>query len=390
MSIGIKKANRLQELPPYLFAELDRKKEELSKKGVDIINLGVGDPDQPTPEHIIEELYNASHDPANHQYANYVGMPRLREAIANFYERRFDVRLDHEKEVLTLIGSKEGIGHIPLAFVDPGDIVLVPDPAYPVYRAGTLFAGGIPYYMPLLKENEFLPDLEAIDPQIARRAKMMFINYPNNPTTACAELSFFERVVSFAKEHNIIVCHDAAYSEIAYDGYEPPSFLKVDGAKEVGIEFHSLSKTYNMTGWRIGFAVGNRNIIQGLGLIKTNLDSGIFRAVQFAGIVALTGPQENVSRMRNIYQRRRDALVDGLNSIGWEVHRPRATFYVWAPVPSGYTSKELAQTLLEKAGILATPGIGFGENGEGYIRFSLTVDDKKLSEAVQRIKNIRM
>jgi len=388
--VTIKKARRLEQLPPYLFAELDRKKQELIKKGTDVINLGVGDPDQPTPEHIIEELYKASHDPVTHQYATYVGMPRLREAIANFYEKRFGVELDHEKEVLTLIGSKEGIGHIPLAFVNNGDVVLVPDPAYPVYKAGTVFAGGDPYYMPLLKENEFLPDLEAIDPQVARHAKMMFINYPNNPTAACADVSFFEKVVSFAKEHNIIVCHDAAYSEVAYDGYEPPSFLKIDGAKEVGIEFHSLSKTYNMTGWRIGFAVGNRDIIQGLGLIKTNLDSGIFRAVQFAGVVALTGPQENISRMQKIYQERRDALVDGLNSIGWKVQKPKATFYVWAPVPSGYTSKELAGTLLEKAGILATPGIGFGENGEGFIRFSLTVDDKKLEEAVRRIKNIRM
>jgi LL-diaminopimelate aminotransferase len=390
MSISIKKARRLEELPPYLFAELDGKKQELIKKGVDIINLGVGDPDQPTPEHIIEELYKASSNPATHQYATYAGMPKLREAIANFYERRFNVKLDHEKEVLTLIGSKEGIGHIPLAFIDSGDIVLIPDPAYPVYRAGTIFAGGEPYYMPLLKENGFLPDLEAIDPQVARHAKMMFINYPNNPTAACAEVKFFEKVVSFAKEHNIIVCHDAAYSEIAYDGYAPPSFLKVEGAKEVGIEFHSLSKTYNMTGWRIGFAVGNKDIIQGLGVVKTNLDSGIFRAVQFAGIVALTGPQENIIRMQKIYQARRDALVDGLNSIGWNVQKPKATFYVWAPVPPGYTSKELVQTLLEKAGILATPGRGFGENGEGYIRFSLTVDDKRLEEAVKRIRNIRM
>ena len=390
MSIIIKKARRLAELPPYLFAELDRKKQELIKKGTDVINLGVGDPDQPTPEHIIEELYKASQNPDTHQYATYVGMPELREAIAGFYEKRFGVELDHEKEVLTLIGSKEGIGHIPLAFVNSGDVVLVPDPAYPVYKVGTLFAGGEPYYMPLLKGNGFLPDLEAIDPQVARHAKMMFINYPNNPTSACCDVSFFEKVVEFAQEHNIIVCHDAAYSEIAYDGYEPPSFLAVPGAKEVGIEFHSLSKTYNMTGWRIGFAVGNKDIIQGLGIIKTNLDSGIFRAVQFAGIVALTGPQENIARMQKIYQKRRDALVDGLNSIGWKVQKPKATFYVWAPVPPGYTSKELAGTLLEKAGILATPGVGFGENGEGFIRFSLTVDDKKLAEAVQRIKNIRM
>jgi LL-diaminopimelate aminotransferase len=390
MSIDIKNAARFEELPPYLFAELDRKKQEVLKKGVDIINLGVGDPDQPTPEHIIEELYKASSDPVNHQYATYVGMPELREAIADFYERRFGVKLDHQSEVLALIGSKEGIGHIPLAFVNPGETVLVPDPAYPVYKAGTIFAGGIPYYMPLLKENGFLPDLERIDPQIARHAKMMFINYPNNPTAACANLKFFEEVIEFAKEHNIIVCHDAAYSEISYDNYKCPSFLEASGAKEVGIEFHSLSKTYNMAGWRIGFAVGNRDIIRGLGIIKTNLDSGIFRAVQFAGVVALRGPQENISRMCRIYQARRDALVDGLNSSGWKVTKPKATFYVWAPVPSGYTSKELAETLLEKAGILVTPGTGFGENGEGYIRFSLTVDDERLNEAVRRIKNIRM
>jgi LL-diaminopimelate aminotransferase len=390
MSINIKKAKRLEELPPYLFAELDHKKQELIKKGMDIINLGVGDPDQPTPEHIIEELYKASQNPATHQYATYAGMPSLREAIANWYEKRFGVELDHEKEVLVLIGSKEGIGHIPLAFVNPGDVVLVPDPGYPVDKAGTVFADGVPYYMPLLKENEFLPDLEAIDPQIARHARMMFINYPNNPTAACCDINFFEKVIAFAKEPNIMVCHDAAYSEIAYDGYEAPSFLQAYGAKEVGIEFHSLSKTYNMTGWRIGFAVGNREIIEGLGLIKTNLDSGIFKAVQFAGIVALTGPQENITRMCKIYQARRDALVDGLNSLGWKVPKPRATFYVWVPVPSGYTSRELVATLLEKAGILATPGIGFGENGEGYIRFSLTVDDKRLAEAVKRIKNIRM
>jgi len=379
------KAERLNKLPPYLFKEIDRKKAEMRAKGVDIIDLGIGDPDLPTPAHIIEAMKEAVADPPNHRYPSYSGMLDFRAAVAEWYKKRFGVDLDPEKEVLTLIGSKEGIGHLPLAFINPGDLALIPTPGYPVYHTATLFSGGQSFFMPLLKENGFLPVLESIPEDVAGQAKVMFINYPNNPTAAVADLGFFDRVVEFARKHQILICHDAAYTEIAYDGYEPPSFLQVEGAKEVGLEFHSLSKTYNMTGWRIGFAVGNGEAVDGLGAIKSNIDSGVFQAIQFAGIKALRDDQSCVKDMRDIYSRRRDLMVKGLRSAGFEVETPKASFYLWIKVPAGYSSTQLATRLLEK-GVVVTPGNGFGEPGEGYFRIALTQKRERLSEAIERIK----
>ena len=384
----IEKAERLKQLPPYLFKEIDRQKEEVRAKGIDIIDLGVGDPDLPTPPHIIEASNRAASDPANHRYPSYSGMHDFNAAVARWYQRRFGVDLDPGEEVVTLIGSKEGIAHIPLAFIDPGDVALVASPGYPVYHIGTQFAGGEPYFMDLLKENRFLPDLKAISPEIAQRAKMMFINYPNNPTAAVATKDFFESVVAFAAEYNVIVCHDAAYSEMAFDGYKPTSFLEVQEAKSVGIEFHSLSKTYNMTGWRIGFAVGCADVISALGQVKSNIDSGAFQAVQIAGITALEGDQACVEEMRQTYAERRDILVAGLRSAGFSMEKPPATFYLWVEVPQGYTSAGFASLLLTEAGIVTTPGNGFGAAGEGYVRMALTVDRERIREAVKRISRL--
>lgn len=383
-------AQRLSKLPPYLFAEIDRMKQDAIRRGMDIINLGIGDPDLPTPPHIVARMQEASADPRHHQYPSYEGMFSFRQAVADWYSKRFGVTLDPATEVLSLIGSKEGIGHIPLAFVDPGDVVLVPDPGYPVYQAGTVFADGIPYFMPLTRERGFLPDLDAIPPEVLKKARIMFLNYPNNPTAAVAPRAFFIEAVDFARRHGLILCHDAAYSEMAYDGYLPESLLEVDGAKDVAIEYHSLSKTYNMTGWRIGFAVGCREVLSGLGRIKTNLDSGIFQAVQEAGIAALGGPQECVDAMRTVYKARRDALVDGLSALGLLVDRPKATFYVWIGVPDGHTSASFAAALLSEAGIVMTPGTGFGRSGEGYIRAALTVDVSRILEAVERIAALNL
>lgn len=378
-------ARRLGELPPYLFVEIDRKKREAAARGVDIINLGIGDPDLPTPAPIIRALAKAAREPANHRYPESEGLDRFRQAVADWYAHRFDVALNPATEVLSLIGAKEGIGHLPLALVNPGDVVLIPDPAYPVYRAGTIFAGGEPYLMPLRRDNAFLPDLEAIPESVLRRARLMFVNYPNNPTGAVAPLDFYREVVRFARRHNLVVAQDNTYSEIAFDGYRPPSFLEVDGAKEVGIEFHSLSKTFNMTGWRIGFAVGRAPVIDALRQIKSNLDSGAFQAVQEAGIAALAQADQISAKNSQVYQRRRDLLVKGLKRIGLEVESPRATFYVWPRVPEGYTSARFVTTLIEKAGIVCTPGSGFGAEGEGYVRFALTADAKRLTEAVKRL-----
>ncbi|MEJ5300328.1 MAG: LL-diaminopimelate aminotransferase [Thermodesulforhabdaceae bacterium] len=382
------RANRLKELPPYLFQELDRIKAEVQAQGVDVIDLGVGDPDLPTPSHIIEALREAVKDPSTHRYPSYSGMNDFRDCVARWYERRFGVQLEASREVITLIGSKEGIAHMPLAFINLGDVVLVPSPAYPVYHAGTVLAGGKSYFMPLTAERNFLPDLDSIPPSVAQQAKMMFINYPNNPTGATAEAEFFEKVVAFAKKYEIIVCHDAAYSEMSFDGYRPMSFLEVKGAKDVGIEFHSLSKTYNMTGWRLGFAVGNKEVIGALGQVKSNIDSGAFNAVQKAGIVALEGDQSCVKEMQRIYQERRDVLVEGLRSVGLSPFVPKATFYVWCPVPKETTSTGFAMKLLKEAGIVTTPGNGFGEPGEGYIRMALTVTKERIREAVERIRKV--
>jgi LL-diaminopimelate aminotransferase len=381
---------RLKKLPPYLFKEIDQKKRELEATGMDIIDLGVGDPDLPTPPKIIEEMIRAVQDPATHRYPAYSGSGDFKEAVAEWYKDRFSVQLDPETEILSLIGAKEGIAHMHLAFVNPGDLALVPTPAYPVYNIGTLFADGSAYFMPLLEENGFLPDLNALPKEVARKAKMMWLNYPNNPTAAVADRDFFEAVVSFAHTYGIIVCHDLSYSEIAFDGHKPPSFLEVEGAKDIGIEFHSLSKSYNMTGWRIGFAVGNRHAVSGLGTVKSNLDSGVFQAIQWAGIEALRANRESVKEMQRIYARRRDILVEGLRSAGFAVNTPVATFYVWLPVPSPYTSASLTAKLLTEAGVVVTPGNGFGEPGEGYVRFALTQNDSRLMEAADRIKRLEL
>ena len=385
----MKIAQRIETVPPYLFTEIDKKKEEAIKRGVDIINLGIGDPDQPTPNNIIEKLIESVKDPKTHDCPPYEGTAEFRQAIVSWYKNRFGVDLDPDKEVMALMGSKEGIAHIFLAFIDPGDFSLIPDPGYPVYKTGTLFANGFPYIMPLLEENNFLPDLEEIDEEIAQRAKLMFINYPNNPTAAVANKDFFEKVVKFAKKYDILVCHDFAYSEMTFDGYKSNSFLEVEGAKDVGIEFHSLSKTYNMTGWRLGFAVGNKEAISVLSIIKTNIDSGVFKAIQEAGIEALTGPQDNIEKINQIYSQRRDIVINGLNKLGWNIKPTKATFYIWIPTLNKMSSIEFANLLLEKTGIIVTPGIGYGDYGEGYVRIVLTVEEKRLEEAIERLKNLK-
>lgn len=387
-SVSVNLAERVKHLPPYLFAAIDRMKKEAISRGIDVIDLSIGDPDLPTPKHIVDAMKKAVERTVNHRYPSYEGMLSFREAVAEWYKKRFKVSLDPKTEVLSLIGSKEGIGHIPLAFVNPGDIVLVPSPGYPVYPVGTLFAEGESYVMPLLAENKFLPDFSSIPVNVLRRAKLLFINYPNNPTSAVAHRRFYMEAVSIAKEYNIIVCHDAAYSEIYYDGKKPMSFLQIKGAKEVGIEFHSLSKTYNMTGWRIGFAAGNREVIAGLGKIKTNLDSGVFQAIQEAAITALGTDDIVLSKIRNIYQERRDALYTGLKKLGLHPVKPEATFYLWTRVPSRFDSSGFVAHILEKAGVLTTPGNGFGSPGEGYVRFALTVPVKRIREAVERIGKI--
>jgi len=385
----VEKTERLSKLPPYLFKELDRKREEVRSRGIDVIDFGVGDPDLPTPVHIVKRLCEAAHDPATHRYPAYSGMRLFNEAVARWYDGRFGVQLNAKSEVVTLIGSKEGIAHTPLAFVNPGDVVLVPDPAYPVYKIATFFAGGEPVYMPLLDRNGFLPDLGAIPSDAAKRAKLMFLNYPNNPTAATATLEFFDEVVSFAKDYDLIVCHDNAYSEMCFDGYVAPSFLQAEGAKKVGIEFHSLSKTYNMTGWRLGFAVGLQDAISALGTIKSNIDSGAFDAIQYAGIAALDGSQSCVDEMRTIYRERRDILVAGLREAGLRIEPPKATFYLWIKTPEGLGSSEFSTFLLEKAGVVTTPGNGFGPSGEGFVRMALCVNKERSLEAVERLKSLK-
>jgi len=381
-------SKRLKKLPPYLFVEIDKAKKKARSEGRDVIDLGVGDPDLPTPNFIIEELNKASQNPSTHKYALDAGLPELRIAIADWYKNRFGVRLDPVTEILPLIGSKEGIAHIPLAFVNQGDVALVPDPCYPPYRSGVIFAGGKPVYMPLREENNFLPELKKINSRIAKKSKIMFLNYPNNPTSATAQEEFFTEVVHFASHYNVIVCHDAAYSEISFDGYKAPSFLQVDGAKEVGVEFHSLSKTYNMTGWRVGFACGNKNIIAALAKVKSNIDSGIFTAVQLAGIKALKSGIRDAVQIDKIYRARRDVIINGLNECGWSIKKPKATFYIWTRALKGYDSRKMASLLLEKANVVVTPGVGFGGHGEGYIRMALTVGEDRLKEAVERIKKV--
>jgi LL-diaminopimelate aminotransferase len=390
-------SRRIEYLPPYLFVEINRKIAEKRAKGEEVVSFAVGDPDIPTPPHIIERLCQAAKDPANHRYPETEGLPELRQAIAGWYKKRFGVSLDADKEVLPLIGSKEGIAHITFCFIDFRDVALVPDPAYPVYSISTMLASGSPYYLPLVEENNFLPDLNAIPSYILQRAKLLWINYPNNPTSAVADLDFFNRVVEFARKHKLAVCHDGPYSEVAFDDYQPVSFMQADGAREVGVEFHSLSKTYNMTGWRIGMVVGNGVMIDALKRLKSNLDSGIPQAIQQAAIAALTGPQDCVKAHNDIYQRRRDLIIEVLNNIGLKARPPKASLFIWARVPKGYTSVEFATDLLDKVGVAVTPGVGYGKQGEGYVRLSLTVPDVAVVKGLSHLsawrdskRNVRM
>lgn len=380
-----KESQAMQNLPPYLFARIEKKIADAKEKGIDIISLGIGDPDLPTPKRIIDKMAQAIYDSENHQYPSSVGLLAFRQAVADWYAKRFGVELDPKNEIVSLLGSKEGIAHISFSYLDKGDINLVPDPGYPVYSIGTLLAGGESYIMPLKEENGFLPVLEDIPTDIARKAKLMFLNYPNNPTGAIADLTFFAKVVEFAGNYDILVCHDAPYSEVAYDGIKPPSFLQVKGAREVGIEFHSLSKTYNMTGWRIGWAAGNKYAVEVLGRFKSNVDSGVFQAIQYAGIEALEGPQDSVAEMRQIYQERRDIALEGLTRMGWKVIPPKGSFYFWIPVPKNYTSASFAEAVFEKTSVVVTPGNGYGEYGEGYVRIALTVDQNRIKEAFYRM-----
>jgi len=388
--VQIKTAARLSLLPPYLFAELDRLKREVQQKGVDVISLGIGDPDLPTPPHIIAALQRTAEMPVNHRYPDYQGLDRFRAAATVWYKRRFGVTLDPGREACALIGSKEGIANFPVAVVDPGDIVLIPDPGYPVYFSGCVFNGGEPYFMPLRKENAFLPDLGAIPSEVAKRAKLMWLNYPNNPTAATAEPEFLKRAVKFCLDNNIILGFDIAYSEIAFDGYRAPSVLDIDGARDCTIEFHSLSKTFSMTGWRVGFCVGNAQLVGALGTVKTNVDSGVFQPVQEAAIAALEGSDDTLREYCKIYQGRRDMMVTALRGLGLDCEAPRATFYLWARTPAGYTSASFAERVLKETGVVITPGSGFGKSGEGYVRFSLTVPNERLKEAVGRIQTLRL
>jgi LL-diaminopimelate aminotransferase len=385
----IELANRIRELPPYLFAHIDALKNEERKKGKDLIDLGIGDPDLPTPPHIVAALAEAARDPGTHRYPSYVGMEDFRKAAAGFMKTRFGLSFDAQKEVICVIGSKEAIAHFPFAFVNPGDVVLCPDPGYPVYATLTRFAGGEPYFLPLRRESGFLPDLDAIPAEIARRAKILWINYPNNPTAALAAPGFYEKVVAFAQKNDVIVASDLAYSEMYYET-PPASFLETPGAREVGIEFHSLSKTYNMTGWRVGWACGNATLVGGLGQVKTNVDSGAFDAIQRAAVAALTGDQSPVARQREIYRERRDVLCGGLAKAGFDVLTPKASFYTLVANPKGLTSSEFAARLLTEAGVVATPATGFGAAGEGFVRLTVCADKARLAEAVARIAKLKL
>lgn len=381
-------AARIEKLPPYLFAEIDRKVAEARERGADIISFGVGDPDLPSPPHVVEALARAAADPRTHRYPSYTGMPRFRESIADWYGRRFGVKLDSDAEVQPLVGSKEGIFHLPVAFVDPGDVALVPDPGYPVYETGAILAHGEAVLMPLVPQNDFKPDLAALPPDVLQRAKVLWLNYPSNPTAATVELSFFEEAVRFCRRHDLLLAHDAAYSEITFDGYVAPSVLEAEGAMDLAVEFHSLSKTYNMTGWRIGWVAGAQEAVEAIKRLKTNIDSGIFDAVQCAGIAALDGPQDHLAECVDRYRHRRDLLCDGLISLGVEVTPPKGSIYVWAPVPEGHTSESYTTFLLEEAAIVVAPGTGYGPSGEGFVRFSLTLADERLEEGVERLRKV--
>jgi LL-diaminopimelate aminotransferase len=378
-------ADRIRTLPPYMFAELDRKVRAKRKEGVDVISLGVGDPDMATPRHIVEALQEAAEDPTTHQYPSYYGLPALRRAVADWYAGRFGVELDPETEVQPLIGSKEGIAHLAWVVVDPGDEVLVPDPGYPVYEAGTRLAGGTPVSLPHTEDTGFLPDLSSAT--AGERTKLLWLGFPSNPTAAVAELPVLREAVAFAREHDLLLAHDAAYSELTFDGFVAPSVLQVPGAKDVAVEFGSVSKTFNMTGWRVGWAVGNPLVIQALATLKTNIDSGIFNAVQRAVIAALTGPMDHLTEVREVYRRRRDLLVDALNGLGWDLKPPLGSFYLWFPTRDGMSSSDFCELLLDRARVVLTPGPGYGRGGEGFVRAALTVADDRLAEAVERIRS---
>ena len=378
-------AARISSLPLYLFADLDKKVAAKQAAGEDVISLGIGDPDLPTPRHVVEALQEAAEDPATHQYPSYYGLPPFRAAIADFYARRFGVELDPDTEVLPLIGSKEGVAHLAFAFIDPGDEALIPDPGYPVYATSVMLAGGRAVPMPLDASNGFQPDFEGLSP--SPKTRLIWLGYPSNPTAAVAELPFFERAVAFSREHSLLLSHDAAYCEITFDGFVAPSALQVPGAKDVAIEFGSLSKTYNMTGWRIGFVVGNTEAVQALATLKTNLDSGIFNAVQRAGVAALEGPLDHVEHLRAVYQKRRDVVVSAFQDIGIELEAPLGSVYVWVPTPEGRTAVAFANELLDEAAVVVVPGTGYGSHGEGFVRISLTVSDARLEEAMTRIRD---
>jgi LL-diaminopimelate aminotransferase len=383
-------AKRLGRIPPYLFAEIDRKVQEKKRAGVDVISLGIGDPDLPTPRRIVSVLQEAAADPANHRYPSYFGLAELRESIAGWYRDRSGVELDPSTEILPTLGSKDGISHVPLALVDPGDVVLAPDPGYTVYVTGAVMAGADPYLMPLTAKNSWLPDLGAIPEDVARRARLMWLNYPNNPTAATADREFLESAVDFCRRHDIVLCHDAPYSEIAFDGYRPLTLFEIPGAKDVGLEFHSLSKTYNMTGWRIGWVSGRADLVHLIGQLKTNIDSGIFQAVQWAAIEAMDGGEVETFAACEIYARRHRLVANTLNELGWNIKPPRATFYVWAPVPEGYDSIGFASHVLDEVGVNITPGVGFGQHGEGYFRLSVTAPDARLEEAMARMRKLKL
>ncbi|MDZ7672537.1 MAG: LL-diaminopimelate aminotransferase [Halanaerobiales bacterium] len=379
-------SNRIKNLPPYLFAEIDRMINKAKSEGMDVINFGIGDPDQPTPENIVNKMKEAVQDPTTHSYPSYEGLSEFRTAVSRKYKKRFDVELDPETEVVSLIGSKEGIAHLPLCYINPGDSALVPDPGYPVYKTSVLLADGNPIMVPLKKENDFLVDLTAIKEEDAEQAKIMFLNYPNNPTGAIASLEFFEEVIEFAKKYNIIIAHDAAYTDIYLDDNKPHSILEVKGAKDVAIEFNSLSKPYNMTGWRIGWASGNKDVIESLGRLKTNIDSGIFEAIQYAGIEALYNGEQSIKEVTELYKKRRDLLVEGLSELGWNIKPNKATFYLWLEVPEDMNSSEFSKKLFKKTGVFFTPGVGWGEYGENYLRIALTVSQERIKEALNRIE----
>lgn len=382
----MKVSERLEKIPPYLFAEIDRKIAEAKAKGFDIISLGIGDPDTPTLAPVVEEMHKAIDNPKNHDYPPYNGTAKFRNAACEWMKNRFGVELDAEKEILANIGSKEAIAHIFFAFVDKGDYTLVPDPGYPVYKNATIFAGGIPYSMPLKEENGYLPDFDKIPEDIARKSKLMFLNYPNNPTGAVADLDFWKKAVVFCKKYDILLCSDMAYSEMTFDGYKAPSVLQVEGAMDVAIEFYSHSKSYNMTGWRVGFVCGNADAVKALGTIKNNIDSGTFKAIQDAAAVAFSIDNSLIENLNKMYQERRDVAENGLRELGWNIKPSKATFYLWLPVPKEMTSEEFVTVMLEKAHVVVPPGNGYGQYGEGYFRIALTKDANTIKECIRRMK----